>query len=61
MYLTNKVKGDLKMSILITLFLIYILAIMGLSITESIIKSTLHHRSQQKRIRLKRPHFIKKN
>lgn len=48
------------MSILITLFLIYILTIMGLSIIESIVKSTLHHRSQRKRIRLKRPHFMKK-
>lgn len=48
------------MSVFITLFLIYIFIVMGLSMTESLVKSLLHRPSSRKHIRLKRPIFGKK-
>ncbi len=49
------------MPILITLFLAYIMIVIGLSITESVVKSMLHKSHTKKRIKIKRPNFIKKS
>lgn len=48
------------MSVLITLFLTYVLIVAGLSITESVIKSIFKRASNRKHIKMKQPSFIKK-
>jgi len=48
------------MSVLITLFLVYIIVVIGMTIVGNIAKTLLHHWMKRHHLKFRSPHLIKK-